>query len=267
MIESDLRIDAETNGSYVDWAAIIAGSFIAAAISTVFLTFGSTLGLTLTSFKTGGEYPVTGLVIAGAIWLLWVQVSSFIGGGYIAGRLRRRIGDAKPHEVEIRDGAHGLTVWAVGIVFGSLLAGWVALSGVSGSVQTATMLSPDYYVEKMLRNDAAVPSNSAPDNSQLNRVLNQAALANKVSDADKTYLVQQIATRSGLSPADSEKRLNETINTLRAQAESARKNGIIIAFLTAASLLISAAAAWWAAISGGKHRDDAVDHSHLTRWR
>lgn len=266
MIESNLKIDTEIDGSYVDWASIIAGSFIAAAISTVFLTFGSALGLSLTSFKTGGEYPVTGLVIAGAIWLLWVQVSSFIGGGYVAGRLRRRIGDAKPHEVEIRDGAHGLTVWAVGIVFGSLLAGWLALSGVSGSARTASMLSTDYYVDKMLRSDAAAPSNPVTDNSQVSRALTQAALANTVSDVDKTYLVQQIATRSGLSPADSEKRLNETLTTLRAQAESARKYGIIIAFLTATSLLISAAAAWWAAISGGKHRDDAVDHSHLTRW-
>ncbi|HEY5363200.1 MAG TPA: hypothetical protein VIJ49_03275, partial [Aestuariivirga sp.] len=88
-----------------------------------------------------------------------------------------------------------------------------------------------------------------------------------VSDADKAYLIQQIETRSGLSAADSEKRLSETITTLRAQAESTRKYGILIAFLTAASLLISAVAAWWAAVSGGKHRDDAVDHSHLTRWR
>ena len=119
----------------------------------------------------------------------------------------------------------------------------------------------------MLRSDAAAPSSPLPDNSQVSRALIQAALAKTVSDVDKTYLVQQIATRSGLSSADSEKRLDETITTLRAQAESARKYGIIIAFLTAASLLISAAAAWWAAISGGKHRDDAVDHSHLTRWR
>ena len=267
MIDSDVRIDLETDGSYFDWASVIAGSFIAAAISTVFLTFGSALGLTLTSFKTGGEYPAMGLVIAGAIWLLWVQVSSFIGGGYIAGRMRRRIGDTKRHEVEMRDGAHGLTVWAVGIVFGSLLAGWLTLSGLSGSTPTASMLSTDYYVDKMLRSDGAAPSNSISDNSQVSRALTQASLAKTVSDADKTYLIQQIATRSGLSAADSEKRLSETITTLRAQAESTRKYGILIAFLTAASLLISAVAAWWAAISGGKHRDDAVDHSHLTRWR
>ena len=266
MTESDVRIDLETDGSYFDWASVIAGSFIAAAISTVFLTFGSALGLSLTSFKTGGEYPVTGLVIAGAIWLLWVQVSSFIGGGYIAGRMRRRIGDAKPHEVEMRDGAHGLTVWAVGIVFGSLLAGWLALSGLSGSAPSASMLSTDYNVDKMLRSDVAAPSNTISDNGQVSRALTQAALAKTVSDADKIYLIQQIETRSGLSPADSEKRLSETITTLRTQAESTRKYGIIIAFLTAASLLISAVAAWWAAISGGKHRDDAVDHSHLTRW-
>ncbi|MEP6828046.1 MAG: hypothetical protein ABJA10_08215 [Aestuariivirga sp.] len=267
MSEADLEINARNSRHYVDWSSIIAGSFIAAAISTVFLTFGSALGLTLTSFGSSGDYPVIGLIVAGAIWLLWVQVSSFVGGGYVVGRLRRKIGDAKQYEVEIRDGAHGLAVWAVGVVFGSLLAGWLALSGVSPAARAASAFSTDYYVDKMLRNDTAAPSNVVPDNNQVTRALIQAVSAKAISDSDRTYLVQQIATRSGLSPTDSEKRLAEAVSTLQAQTESARKYGVIIAFLTAASLLISAAAAWWAAISGGKHRDDAVDHSHLTRWR
>ena len=38
-------------------------------------------------------------------------------------------------------------------------------------------------------------------------------------------------------------------------AETARRTGIIAAFLTAASLLVSAIGAYWAAQKGGNHRD------------
>ena len=167
----------------------------------------------------------------------------------------------------MRDGAHGLTVWAVGVVFGSLLLGFLTLTGVNGSIGAGSISSTDYYVVKMLRSETGALPSPILDNSQIKLALNYASSSKIINDVDKTYLVQQIAMRSGLSPADSEKRLSEAITTLQTQAESARKYGIIIAFLTATSLLISAVAAWWAAISGGKHRDDAVDHSHLTSWR
>ena len=72
MIESHANIHAGNDRHYVDWASITAGSLIAVAISTVFLTFGASLGLTLTSPKTAGENPIIGLIITGAIWLLWV---------------------------------------------------------------------------------------------------------------------------------------------------------------------------------------------------
>ncbi len=107
----DVSIAAGDPGHYVDWGAIIAGAFVAAAISLVFLAFGSAVGLSLTSLQASASVSAAGIVIAAALWLLWVQVSSFIGGHYIAGRLRRRIGDALPHEVEVRDGSHGLIVW------------------------------------------------------------------------------------------------------------------------------------------------------------
>ena len=50
----------------VDWGAILAGAFVAAAISSVFLTFGSAIGLSMTSFEGGNVASVTGLAIAAA---------------------------------------------------------------------------------------------------------------------------------------------------------------------------------------------------------
>ena len=50
------------------------------------------------------------LAIAAGIWFAWVMVTSFGAGGYLAGRMRRHAGDAKPDEVKLRDGAHGVLV-------------------------------------------------------------------------------------------------------------------------------------------------------------
>jgi hypothetical protein len=63
------------------------------------------------------------------------MVSSFMAGGYVTGRLRHRFNDSTEHESDVRDGAHGLLVWAGGIVVGSVLAtaGVGALANVVGS--------------------------------------------------------------------------------------------------------------------------------------
>ena len=257
---------------YVDWGAIAAGVFISLAVSSVFLAFGSAIGLSVTSFHPSASAPVVGIVIAAGLWLLWVQISSFIGGGYVAGRMRRRIGDAKAHEVEMRDGAHGLIVWAVNIVIGAALATWLALAGVSGAIGTASNAGAmDYYTDKLMRSDAVAGTTAVSAdtqyNAQIGRILATNIAARTFDATDKAYVVREISSRTGLAEADAQKRLDDTVATLKAQAETARRYAVLFAFLTAASLLISGLAAWWAATAGGKHRDDGVDHSHLARWR
>ena len=272
---TDVSVETGNPAHYVDWGAIFAGVFIAIAISSVFLAFGSAIGLSLTSFKAGESAPVVGLVIAASLWLLWVQISSFIGGAYVTGRMRRRIGDAKAHEVEMRDGAHGLIVWAVSIVIGAALAGWITIAGIGGAISTASNSGAmDYYVDRLVRSgalpvtaDVSATTNANTDaNAQIGRVLAKNVVARTIDDTDKSYLVREISSRSGLAEADAQKRLDETLATLKAQAEATRRYGVLFAFLTAASLLIGAVAAWWAATAGGKHRDAGVDHSHLSRW-
>jgi hypothetical protein len=211
-------------------------------------------------------------VIAAGLWLLWVQISSFIGGAYVTGRMRRRIGDAKPHEVTMRDGAHGLIMWAVNIVIGVVLAGWITAAGVSGVVSIASNTGAmDYYAERLMRSEAATGtpavSSDAQYNSQIGRVLSRNVAARTVDETDRTYLAREISSRTGLAEADAQKRVDDTLATLKAQAETARRFGVLLAFLTAASLLVSGVAAWWAATAGGKHRDEGTDHSHFTTWR
>ncbi len=269
---SDISVEIGNPTNYVDWGAIAAGVFISLAISSVFLAFGSAIGLSVTSFHPSASAPVVGLVIAAGLWLLWVQISSFIGGGYVAGRMRRRIGDAKAHEVEMRDGAHGLIVWAVNIVIGAALATWLTLAGVSGAISTASNTGAmDYYTDKLMRSDAVAGTTAVSAdtqyNAQIGRILARNVAARTFDETDKAYVVREISSRTGLAEADAQKRLDDTVAALKAQAETARRYAVLFAFLTAASLLISGLAAWWAATTGGKHRDEGVDHSHLSRWR
>jgi len=62
--------------------------------------------------------------------------ASVMGGGYIAGRMRRRVDAATADEVAVRDGIHGLTVWAVAILIGTLALGATANSVLqAGQIQ------------------------------------------------------------------------------------------------------------------------------------
>jgi len=115
---------------YVDWPAIIAGVVLASAIGLVMLTFGSAIGLSFANFHGGTNVSPIWIGIAAASWLLWVEISSMMAGGYLTGRLRRRIGDATEHESDIRDGSHGLLVWAGTLIVGAV----IAMSGLSGAI-------------------------------------------------------------------------------------------------------------------------------------
>lgn len=256
---------------YVDWGAVFAGVFISLAISTVFLAFGSALGLSATSFQSGSTMPGKGMIIAGALWLLWVQVSSFLGGGYVTGRMRRTIGDAAAHEVEIRDGMHGLIVWGVNITIGAALASWLILAAGSGTVNMASKSDTlAYSVDRLVRSDTVQPGVN-PDQvnnakAEMARVLAKSIGVKAPDEADKTYLVRQISARTGLPEADAQKRLDDEIQAIKTKAETARRYAVLVAFLTAASFLVSGVAAWWSATTGGKHRNEGVDHSAYTRW-
>jgi hypothetical protein len=281
---------ADEKASYVDWPAIIAGIVLASAISLVLLTFGSALGLSFINFRAGADVLPLWVAIAGASWLLWVQVSSFMAGGYLTGRLRKRHLDATEHESDVRDGAHGLIVWAGGLVVGAVIAtGGVSalVSAVGSTAATLTtaasnvadeVVDPNaYFVDTLFRPapDAASPAPAADTSAQraeAGRIVAQGAVVGSVSDADKAYLGQLVSQTTGLPADQANARVGEVmtaIDNAKAEAarvaESARRTGVLAAFLTAASLLVSGAAAFWAAQKGGNHRDKATVFADVFR--
>ncbi|RYE08135.1 MAG: hypothetical protein EOP22_14770 [Hyphomicrobiales bacterium] len=265
--------------SYVDWPAVIGGIVLATAISVLLLAFGSAIGLSFANFDASPDVNPLWIAIAAASWLLWVQISSFMAGGYITGRMRRRHYDATEHESDVRDGAHGLLVWAGALVIGAIIAvGGVgaALNAAGSAVATLTTaasnvadegaLDPQaYFVDTLFR---AGPGSTAAAGTlqdyrgEATRILANGAVSGTVPDADKAYLAQLVAANTGLTPDEATARVNEVltaVDTAKAQAadvaEEARKWTVLGAFLTAASLLVSAVGAYWAAMKGGNHRD------------
>ncbi|GAM96695.1 Mll5186 protein [alpha proteobacterium U9-1i] len=146
--------------SYVDWAAIIAGAVLATAISFVLFTFSAALGLGMSSPYEGEGVSVAAFAIAAGLWIVWVQVLSFAAGGYLTGRMRRRAYDSTEHEVDVRDGIHGLLVWATGALLGAALAasaaGGAAAASSDTSVNSMAAAIAESSVEAVAGEDATV---------------------------------------------------------------------------------------------------------------
>ena len=270
-----VAVDATSEkAGYISWGAAIAGALIASALSFVLLTFGSAVGLSLvfpwTSTASSAKW-------AGALAVFWIvaqQIGSFLAGGYVAGRMRTRWHEAKPDETEFRDGLHGALVWAIGAIIGAMLAASVASSVVStaasavGKAAEAAASRADplsYQVDVLFRptgqTPASGPASSDPNatKAEVLRLIANAVAAGGISPADKTYLSQLVAQRTGLPPQEAEARVtqvyNEAARITKDAADKARKSAVAAGFLTAASLLLSLAAAWWGAQHGGQHRD------------
>jgi hypothetical protein len=278
--------------SPVDWGAIIAGGLLATAISFILITFGAAIGLSLVSPYEGSGASLVVLAVATGLWVVWVQISSFISGAYLAGRLRRRLPDATAHEVEVRDGCHGLLVWTLGVLIGATLAasvagsvastGAAALSAVTRAVGTAAIETAasisnpiEYAVDTLFRSENPQgPANTTASGPEAARILATSAAQGSMSADDRAYLARMVQARTGLAQPEAEQRIDRVLATIQSATEKAkaaadrtRRTAVVAAFITAVSLVVSAAAAWWAAGLGGRHRDEGTDFSNLVRWR
>ncbi|MCQ0970577.1 hypothetical protein MLD63_09090 [Paracoccus sp. TK19116] len=119
---------AETKRGHVDWASILAGAAIAAGASIVFTGFTAAIGLGSVSAEEGEGLGTFALILVG-LFAFIAMVAVYALGGYVAGRMRSR-SSASEDETEARDGIHGLTVWAIGMILGGILAAGAVSTGL-----------------------------------------------------------------------------------------------------------------------------------------
>jgi hypothetical protein len=279
----------ESATSVVSWGAIIAGAVVASALSLALLMLGAGIGLVSVSPWSTNNVSVTTFGILAAAWFIAVQLFASGVGGYLAGRLRTRWVGVHTDEVYFRDTAHGLIVWGVGaivtawlltsgvasVVAGAAHAGGSALEAagtaaaqVAGQAPSSEGSSAAYFTDRLFRTDRPDTSGDpAAARAEVGRILATDALSGEMPAADRTYVAQIIAARTGLSQADAEKRVsdvveqaknakNKAIEAAKTAAEAARKTGVYVALWAFISLLIGAFSASYMATVGGRVRDD-----------
>jgi hypothetical protein len=257
----------------VSWPAIVAGAVVACAVTLVLLAFGTGLGLTMVSPWAGSGVSATTFKITTGIYLVVIAMISSSLGGYIAGRLRSGWTGVRPDEVYFRDTAHGFVAWALASVLGaailaspaSSLIGGTAAGISQGAITTAANQSSnpmDVYVDTLLRSDPAASAapnannNAAESRSEVLRLFTRTArTGGEFKAPDREYLSKVVAARTGMSQADADKRVNEVITQMKADADAARKATASVAFWLTASLLLGAFCASLAATEGGGLRD------------
>ena len=250
--------------SHVEWSPVFAGALAAAALSSVLLAAGASLGLSLISAYPDQSHARSAGTLAAA-WSLIVTIGSFMLGGYIAGRMRSSWNEGGPDEVAFRDGMHGFLVWSLGIVASALLVMLASITTAEIGAQVAssrvtqgdTVLAP--ATDTLLRPSmTAAASNAATpqlDRDEVARILATSVANGQMSANDRSYLAQKVAQRAGIPMDEAEKRVDAAFADAQRAVEKARKAATLTGLVTVSALLISLAAAWYAAQRGGHNRD------------
>lgn len=258
--------------SAVSWPAVIAGGIVAAAFTLLLLALGAGLGFTVVSpWRGTPDVTTTKAATVAGIYLAVTAVIASALGGYISGRLRTRWLGTPNDEVYFRDTAHGLLSWALATVVGAAFlasAATVVTGGAAAGASQAAVSGP--LLDRLYRpNYAALTGGTgqaaagvfaagrdlATDRAVADRLLFGDRTRGDLTAEDRQYLVQMVAARTGLTPAEAERRVAAVETDARLAAETARRVGMQLAFWLVASMFLGALAASLAAIEGGTLRD------------
>lgn len=267
----------------VSWPAVIAGGLLAAALTLLLLALGSGIGFSVVSlWSAPPDITSTKAATVAGIYMAVTAVMSSALGGYISGRLRMRWARTSDDELYFRDTAHGVLAWAFATVLGAavlasattVVAGGAAAGlgpmaaasangpGASGSAASA-VAAP--FLDRLFRPDyGAAPGDARQrvgggdleaDREVARRLLLSVAVRDLPAD-DRQYLVQMVAARTGISPADAERRVSAVVNELKTTLDTARRVARQLSFWLVAAMLLGAVAAGLAATEGGAARDN-----------
>ena len=178
-------------------------------------------------------------------------------------------------------GAHGAAMVATGVAAGGAGAAGSAITssgggsgGASGSAgdssASAGTMSPvgsvsAYNIDTLFRAtqpNANGAGSNADARAEATRILARSLSSGDVPAADRTYLAQLVAARTGVSDTDAQKRVDDTIAQVQADetkarqaADAARKASAAASIFTALAMVIGAFIACAAAALGGQLRD------------
>ncbi len=242
------------------------------------------------------------------VWGIGTLISGFLAAGLISGGAKA-VGGAAQTAVEATGTVVGAAAQGAGQLAGGLISG--AGSALGGAAQgagqaaapTLNQMLPeglksnplDYFTDTLFRaqsQTSGAPTDPSASQRQVTSIFANLLRTGEISDADRNWISNEVAVRTGLSQADASARVNQTIERVQAMradaekkvqdaekriadakaqaaqtaeeaktkaaelAEKTRIAGILSAFLLAASALVAAVAAYIGAVHGGRHRDE-----------
>lgn len=169
----------------------------------------------------------------------------------------------------------GQTAQGVGQVAGQV-AGQATQAAASPENREAASNSLSYYADRLFRRAANAPAAATTGNppqdrtaaaAESTRILAMAVYNDRLEVNDRAYLATMVATQAGIPQEDAGRRVDEVFAAAqsaknqaaaraREAAETARRSGILAAFLAAAVSLAGLVAAASGAATGGKNRDE-----------
>lgn len=274
-VAAPMAVSNESSRSAVSWAAVFSGAFANLAISLMLVTLVSGLGLSIISPWQGSGVSATTFAVTTGIGLIVVQWLASATGGFITGRLRTKWTGLHTHEVFFRDTAHGFLSWAVAAVISGMVLASAASSVVSGgfraaesvaggAAQAASTLAPAYDIDSLFRSEKVDASPlPASVTGEMSRILVSGLTSGDVPETDRAYMASVISQRTGVSPGDARKRVDDVVAREKAAkvkakevADASRKATAQLALFSALAMAISAFVASVAGAYGGSMRDD-----------
>jgi hypothetical protein len=260
-------------GPYIHWSSIIVGAIAAAALAFVLHSFAVAIGIAVASTSPTWRDSSFALWLLSGLYLLLTAFISYGLGGYIAGRTRAPIVEIASDEMEVRDGGHGLAVWAVATLLTGILVLWAAQSLPHTAPDRASRPSASesekiiaYDVDKLFRAERRPPGDDLGQiRAEATRILLTAPGHSGMTTEDHNYLVRVVVAQTALSPTDAERRVDAVIASVRDNVGRFRRSTVILGFMGGAAALLGAAVAWFAACAGGRHRDGMATFP-MTGW-
>jgi hypothetical protein len=254
------------NDSAVSWAAIAAGAIANAALTLALVAFGVGMGFSTTSPFSASGPSVGAFKLGTGVYLCVVAILASTVGGYIAGRLRTKWTGLHTDEVVFRDTAHGFMSWAFAAVLSAAFLGAATTTIVGGATAGATQpaRAPTFYFADALFRSDNLSSQQGDANAQrieAARILAKSMRDGALNPIDRAYLGKLVAARTGMSPSDAERRVDQVTAAARDTLDSARRNAGHLALWLTAAAFIGALAASLAALEGGQLRDGVWDRT------
>ena len=259
---------------YPEWGPIVAGAIAAAALALVLHAFALAIGLSVSSAAPTWRDASFALILLSGLYVVLAALASYGFGGYLAGLMR--VGRSSREDADLRDGLHGLLVWALATLLTALIGLATAQSLTrlgapsGGQAEPSTSVGGEnliaFDLDRLFRAERRPNADLEYPRAEAARILLTASSHRGMQPEDRAYLVRLTATATGLAQPDAERRVDEVAARAKENISRARRSAVVIAFTAGAAALLGAASSWFAACAGGRIRDGEAPPHALLDW-